>query len=211
MKSTFYFLLVLLTISACKKEATDIKDKDDDKNNPPYSPFAANDSLISANASVYIIADVQGLPGITKMNKQDTVWSVTPGWGAGVCYTGYSSYDGSVGNAYALDNWHLYVFYKGKGETREQLLVSDHTKLAKTANDEYGVAIAYKSLDGKTYYSYLSDNAALSWANVKLVERAAVPNTQRFYVKLNLNCELTNENNPSDKISFKNAVVRVQM
>lgn len=206
MKTLLYTLLTILTISACKKE--DIKTDD---NNNTNSPFSANDSLISANASVYIIADVEGLSGISKMNKQDTVWSVTPGWGAGVCYTGYSSYDGSVGNAYALDNWHLYVFYKGKGETREQLLVNQFTKLAKTQNDEYGVAIAYKSLDGKTYYSYLADNEALDWANIKLEERVAVANSNRFYVKLHLNCELANEDNPSDKIRFKNAVVRVQM
>ena len=201
------FAIIIALFSGCKKETTTPN---------PVDPFAANDALISSNANLYIIADVEGLAGVTHINQQDTIWGVLPQWSSGHCTNGDCAYGGGLGYISGSPTWVFKAEYNGTGETHEDLLVQNYTTFITPAHEHHGIILWYIAENGNAYYSYISNNLALSWANVTLVNReatgeASTPTSTPYYVKLHFNCEMTNASNSSDKITFKNAVARVKM
>lgn len=201
-------VLFLVLFSGCKKE--------DPADNTPVDPFAANNALISSNAKLYLIADVEGLPGVTHINKQDTVWGITAQWSQGHCSNGDCSYGGGLGYISGNPSWVFKIQYDGTGETHEGLLVQNYTKYKTVADEPHGVTLWYIAENGRSYFSYMSDNPSLSWANIELLNldatgQASTPTSTPYYIKLRFNCEMTCATDATEKIRFKNAVVRVKI
>ena len=201
-------VLFLILFSGCKKETTAPNNSTDS--------FAANEALISSNANLYIIADVEWLSGVTHINQQDTILGVTAQWSQGHCTNGDCSYGGGLGEISGGPGWVFKAYYNGTGETHEDLLVQNYTTYITPANEHHGIILTYLALNGKSYYSQISNNTALSWANATLVSReatgeASTATSTPYYVKLHFNCEMTCATNSSEKILFKNAVARVKM
>ncbi len=212
MKNTLLLSVVLVfLLAACKK---DDPGANNNNNNPPADPFAANEALISPNANLYFIADVEDLPGVTHINQQDTIWGVTSQWSQGHCSSGNCNYGGGVGYIYGSNNWVFKTYYNGTGETQSQLLVQNYTTFITPANEPHGIILEYIQ-GSKVYFSQLLNNSTISWANVTLVSRdstgqAVTPTSTPYYIKLHFNCEMK-ESTTGEIIRFKNAIARVKL
>ena len=204
-KATTLFLLYLFVLSGCKKE-NDITNFTP----PPANPYAANEALINTTADVYLIADVEGLTGVTHLNEQNNSHYVTANWAAGHCYTGACAYGGGLQSYNTSPFWLFKANFYGTGETRQNLLVEQYTQLMTSEN--HGVELVYQATNGNTYKSTLCNNALQSWTNITLVKREdATGSGATFYLTLKFNCELANQANTSQRIQFKNAVLRIKL
>lgn len=70
-------VLFMVAVTGCKKEDTEPttqqnqnNQNNNNNNNPPATPYSANEKLVEATSDFYIIADIEGLPGQTKINCQ---------------------------------------------------------------------------------------------------------------------------------------------
>jgi len=214
MKTHFPFVVLLTVLSSgCKKDDVNLPYNNTNTTNTTIAtsnPFAENEALIDKNASVYLVADVEGLSGITKINVKAGTNGISAGYGAGSCTTGSSKYHGSVGCSITGSSWDLDVMYYGQGETREKLNVPAYTKLITPAYEKHGVIIQYTAPNNKLYISCDINNTAWDWSNIVLDEIVPSGGTPPYFVKLRFNCKLK-QYNGSGVISLKNAIVRLRL
>ena len=209
MKNYLYTAVLLLCLTACKKETPTT-------NNNSNNAFAANDSLVNPAAHMYFIADVEGIPGTTHFDQQDTIASIVQLWTSGHCTNGDCRYGGGISNDSYNPNMQFIIQYSGVGETKDQLLVPAYTSFLPPSGESHGITVTYNAPNGKSYYSNLTDNRSLSWANITLVSRENTGDTSTFMptpysLTFHFNCELTCSTNSTEKIRLKNAVARVRM
>ncbi len=224
MKTLLPLLAALaLLFASCKKENTQPNNNPNNQNPVdtthidttivPADPFAANQALVSSNAKLYFIADVEGLDGVTHINQQDTIWGVTAQWSQEYCNSTACGYGGGLGNTGASQSWVFKVDYFGTGQTREQMLTDQYAKYLISANGKNGLALTYIAQSGNTFYSFLTNNTTISWANLTLadVTPSGISATP-YYITLKFNCELKCANNGCTQvIRFKNAIARVRL
>lgn len=209
MKKISPLLLLLVLFSACKKE--DVAPKEDDKQNSSVNLFAANEALIDSTSALYFICDVEGLTGISQINKQRKFVSGSYSWGGTYCPSAHSSYIGIFYISYVEQSQFSFDL-AGFDLTRESAIVSRKLNYC-TDNSSTGISFSYQH-EGEFYKSALSDNAALTWANAEIISNKSTgkPDPGPYYfVKVRFNCELTSVNDPTKKIKLKNAVAQVAL
>lgn len=231
MKKQFIsFILFLIFISGCKKdEDLDIKNttnnttntttEEEPENTIPLN-FTANEALIKSSSDFYLIADVEGLTGITKLNIQERAMTCEYGWSSNAC-PGKSHCSGNFDFKQTVNgsskNCSLEAGYYGTGEGRTGLITDANTRFITTAKEEHGVRIWYKAPDGNTYTTDLTNNTTEQWSSLQLAQRLAYGSSTGssympgYYVKLKFNAELVSGSDLSRKIKLKNAIIRVAM
>ena len=226
MKLKTITMLLLIVLAGCKKEKDlappSTTTQPPTTNQPPTVAlnFAPNEALIKLSSDFYLIADVEGLTGVTLINFQDDKNSCQYGWGSNVC-PGKSSCDGRFTFPCTISgttsSCRFEAGYKGTGEGRSGLITQANSIYRTTAAESHGFEVSYKAPDGTYYYSDACNNPTVTWASVTMAERiqygssTTSPYMPGYYVKLKFNCELASKTTPVKKIYFKNAVARVAM
>jgi hypothetical protein len=202
-------LLLAVAFTSCKKDNPEPEPQPETPgvNPTPTDPYAANLALINPGAEYYLIADVSGIPGVTKINWQ---LSTVPGSKTdafnGVCngneyHTGYI-----VGHDVQPDYFWFVVFFQTTASTGFNNLV--HTgdyDFCTPADPKNGVDISF--LDA-SYYDWRCryvDNNALQSSNFKVTKMETTGGETA--IEARFNCQLK-RSSTSAVITLSNAVFR---
>ncbi len=223
MKSKIVILSLLITfLAGCKKEEVALPPTTEEEQQQQniVLNFSANEALVKSSSDFYLIADVEGMAGVTKLNIQDRKSTCFYGWSFNAC-PGASHCAGNFDFNYNISGvtqkCEVECGYYGTGEGRTGLITAQNTKFITPADEDYGIKIWLKAPDGTYYSSKNCNNPALTWTNIQLAERTAYGSSTTsalmpgYYVKLKFNCELASTANQTKKIRLKNAILRLGM
>ncbi|MEI6122020.1 MAG: hypothetical protein WCQ95_00190 [Bacteroidota bacterium] len=203
-KLLFILVLSAAVFASCKKE--DSTTTDDTTPVTPVDPLAANIALIAPGAEFYLIADVSGIPGVSKINWQlSTVPGSKTSAYSGLCsgnqyHTGYI-----VGHDVQPNYFWFVILFQTTGP-------DGFTNLVHTGNYSYctpadvvnGVDISFMDSNSDEWRCQYLNNNTLSTSNFKVTKYEFVGGYQ--YLEAQFNCKL--QKYTGESIILSNAVFK---
>ena len=200
--------LLLLGLASCKKDEAPVTVTDPPPtNNPPVDPWAENMALVTPGAEYYLIADVSGIPGITKINWQASTVSGSKSQAFnGVCngneyHTGYI-----VGHDVQPDYFWFVVFFQTTASSGFTNLV--HTgdyDFCTPSDDVNGIDISYLDAAYDEWRCKYIDNNAVASSSFEVTKKETVGGVTA--IEARFNCQLKKYSGTT-VVTLSNAVFR---
>ncbi|NNC94245.1 MAG: hypothetical protein HKN92_01705 [Chitinophagales bacterium] len=198
-KIPFLLIIASLAFYSCSEQ------------NDPDPGYAANEALIHEDAQMYLIADVEGLSGVNKINYQDVDPEIQFGQARGSCDPGYGGYQSSaIENDGTTETWFT-VFFRGKCPQCEweDLVVTGNPRVAHNLERHNGIALGLSFNNSEFYYSNTLSSEELS-DDIFVIE-SLTPTGQSIpshYFEARFNMTLKKLNS-EETIRIENAVLRM--
>ncbi len=202
MTSRLFIFLLITTIAAssCKKEIIPPVDE------TPIDPWAENMALIATGAEFYLIADVTGIPGVSKINWQ---LSTVPGaettaynglCNGNECHTGYI-----VGHSVQPDYFWFVVFFQNSGpEGFTDMVHEGEYNFCTPADGVNGIDISFLDENYAEWRCKYLDNNAISASSFEVTAYELMNGATT--IEARFNCTL--EQYSGETITLSNAVYR---
>jgi hypothetical protein len=201
--SLLIVLLFTITLFSCKKEDNTTTPT----NNTPADPYAENLALVSTDAEFYLIADVSGIAGVTKINWQlsTVAGSKTQAYN-GLC-NGNEYHAGYIVGHDVQPNYFWFVILS------QTTAASGYTGLVHTGSHAFctpsdhvnGIDISYLDSNYDDWRCNYIDNTTISTSNFNVTKYENVGGTT--YLEAKFNCKLQ-KSSSSNGIILSNAIFK---
>ncbi len=200
-KLLFVLLFAMAALASCKKDSTTPP-----VDPPPIDPLVTNTGLIASGAQYYLIADVTGIPGVTKINWQASTvaGSKTTAYNGlcntNECHTGYIVGHDVQPNYF----WFAILFQNNGPEGFTNMVHTGDFAFCTPSNRVNGMDISFTDANYEEWRCVYVDNNTIAGSSFKVTKYETVGG--KLTLEAQFNCTL--KNSAGATITLSNAVFK---
>jgi hypothetical protein len=200
--SLLALLFIAVTFFGCKK--------DNDSNTPdntPTDPYAANTALIAPGAAFYLIADVTGMTGVTKINWQASTVSGSKTQAYNGLCNGNQYHTGYIVGHDVQPNyfWFCILFQTTAASGYTNLIHTGDYTFSTSSDAVNGIGFSFTDTNYDEWRCDYLNNNSITTSNFKVTKYENVGGTQ--YLEAHFNCTLK-KSSSSSSVVLSNAVFK---
>jgi hypothetical protein len=201
--SLLILLFITVTFFSCKKDDNNTPPVD----NTPVDPYAANTALITPGADFYLIADVSGMTGVTKINWQASTVSGSKTQAYNGLCNGNEYHTGYIVGHDVQPNyfWFCILFQTTAASGYTDLVHTGDYSFCTSADAVNGIDFSFTDSNYNEWRCVYVNNNTISASSFKVTKYENVGGTQ--YLEVHFNCTLK-KSVSSNSIVLSNAVFK---
>ncbi len=186
---------MLSCVLSCKKDDTSTLD-----------PWAENINLIPSASNFYLVADVEGIPGVQKIIYPGVKDQGSTGISRAICNMDECHTLFTMGDPTNPDKFWIAVIFQKKGSNGfDNLIHEGKYNYSTPSNRANGISISFKKENMEEFRNDYIDNNIIETSNFELTNINDIFGNQ--YIEIRFNCQLNSLDGQT--IYLKNALMKI--
>lgn len=187
--------VMLSSVLSCKKDEGSTID-----------PWTKNIKLIPSGSDFYLVADVEGIPGVEKIIYPGLKDQGSTSMSRAICNVDECHTLFTMGDPSNTDKFWFAVIFQKKGSNGfENLIHEGKYEYSTPSNRANGISISFKKENMEEFRNDYIDNNIIETSNFELTNINDISGNQ--YIEIRFNCQLNSLNGQT--IYLKNALMKI--